>query len=539
MEIEKLEEEVHKKNKLIQQLKWEIESLQVNKIYGFEHITFFKQNLYAYFCIAYIVNHSSIAIVHDDCRFNVIVLLQKENFQLRERIDRLKHALSSSSDSVLIEAGMSPVGTYYSPVAGSSPSRIRSRTSTPRSSYYEPEGKSYRSSDSIGHSSPDVSPHRSSSRPRRAYSFEIEDDSPTSALREGIHEAKEAVHQMGDVLDTPRMTPRRRSPAPSGDYASKTNLKFPTTPTDANSFKDKVSPNQSSKKRGRLLKDESKRKLRSDDADTDDNDSTSMSSFSSLDNKNNEKDLLKEGLHKNIDEPAQLTILSVPSDSNAQTMEETGTYEVSKGLESLDGPVPNENGTKSKTSQHVVDKTHPLVEEFSVSATNVDLSEEQILINELLGVPLSHSTTAERGVSVDYNPSKNLISFPGVTQPDNFTAKTTELLSNKLPDGGQSNDSSLYPEVNSERTQISGNKSFENPNDADKNQQSRNNDSSFNVSLLPDDRPTLIQEVAKAREEARKWFTEVTESDRERRELSRRLKELENELARLKNVENK
>ena len=58
-------------------------------------------------------------------------------------------------------------------------------------------------------------------------------------------------------------------------------------------------------------------------------------------------------------------------------------------------------------------------------------------------------------------------------------------------------------------------------------------------SLLPDDRPSLVHEVTKARAEAKKWFEEVTKSDRDKRDMKRRMKEMESELDRLRAVEEK
>merc|ERR1712183_102586 len=53
-------------------------------------------------------------------------------------------------------------------------------------------------------------------------------------------------------------------------------------------------------------------------------------------------------------------------------------------------------------------------------------------------------------------------------------------------------------------------------------------------SLLPDDRPSLVHEVTVARAEAKKWFDEVTKSDRDKREMGRKMLELEDEVEQLK-----
>jgi len=544
---------------------------------------------------------------------------------LRDRIDRLKHSLSASNDSVLIEAGMSPVGTFYSPP--SPPSRIRSRTSTPRSSFHENEGRtrlSLRSNDSVGGVSDLNLHHRESSRPRRAYSFELEDgDSPTAALREGIHEAKEAVHQMGDVLDTPRMTPqRRRSPTPRLDLGGILGASpHATETTPSQTSKQSKNGKPYSKQESGEKRKKEKRKDTEKHLDAQNkisySASSSVSSDSTLSHPSSEVDEEK-CLKETNEKPIQISLLSLPSENSTRTLEQTGgsrppnmiakfessgssmlsssdesetlsakapkkmktpkDAKISK-IEKFEGSTSSmlsssdesevletkvskktktpENAKLSKAKQKRKKSKTPQNEEMSVETNASSLGSPQVAdLSEIDSPPVkletsvvaqihpktiaspltsevhktvderaehtasslasisSASTASQARISVDGKPIERLDSIAQTANPRESSKPA------KAPESHPLNASS--PE-----STLLGLSSTQEPF------------STINMPLLPDDRPTLIQEVAKAREEARKWFTEVTESDRERRELGRRLEALENELIRLKNVEDR
>lgn len=449
---------------------------------------------------------------------------------MKERIDRLKHSLSSASDSILIDAGISPVGTFCSPVIGSPPSRGRSRTSSLRSSFYDHDEKpklTYRSGDSPGYSSLDNDPtYKDTPRPRRTYSFNIDDESPTSALREGIKEAKVTVNEMGDVLDTPRMTPRKRSPIPKTEL-SLSPLSLPN-----------LNKENKEKSRKRLQK---QKKLKSDrsrnetsESDTSDDDTCSKSSLSTTSSsvvlKSNLKpktETLNNSETPNNEHP-HISVLSLPSQNNTKTP--GGSKESESPKQAGESSDSDQSSVKSKKA--TADLTNSFPPKSTQKRSNGDEnessgSETSSLSSDSLLQDLVDQTIGAKAKSGLPNEQISPTSIPDVVE------KIDETRLNSMPL------SSVHqkPDKNKQSASIGAESST--PETTKSLETSLESLPSNNISLLPDDRPTLIQEVTKARNEARKWFTEVTEADREKRELGRRLEALENELMRLKNVEDK
>ena len=427
---------------------------------------------------------------------------------------------------------------------------------------------------------------RESSRPRRAYSFEFEEgDSPTAALREGIHEAKETVHQMGDVLDTPRMTPqRRRSPTPRIDLGSLLGSSphpTETTPSQTSRQSENEKPPHKSVEGGDRKKEKAKEKTAEKLWGAKNESSYLSSSSESSDSTLSQKRLEAEEeklVAQTDDKPLQFSILSLPSENSTRTMEQTGDSELNKPirkaessstsmfsssddsessstktLQKGDAPKLAKKSKKKSKSRKTPQKIQKLEETKAdlLSSNLADLSKtdgppvnakcsgvNQVysktdalpLTSHKLETPEQPSedaTSSSEGESLSSASSRSRTSLDGKpAQPSESFEQTKS----------QSETGSLKPEMTSEIHPLGTSLPESTWRGLTSSQEPF---STLNLPLLPDDRPTLIQEVTKAREEARKWFTEVTQSDRDRRELSRRLEALENELVRLKNVEDR
>ena len=471
--------------------------------------------------------------------------------------------MSASNDSVLIEAGISPVETFYSPPSPSS--RLRSRTSTPRSSFNENDKRpklSVRSNDSVGGLGSDADfQRRVLSRPRRVYSFEYEDDSPTSALREGIHEAKETVHQMGDVLDTPRMTPQRRSPIPKMNLTGPVGSPpFPTT-TSLQLSK----PSDRNEPYTKPIKGyDKKRKVKSqsleNNGDVEGDASTSTSSSASFDSTiSQQNSVLNEEKRLPTGTTPMEVMRNFSSENSLRSVKQAATPGSPIVVESSDGASTSGSGESESPKTAKTTKKSKVPKETKVSkkknptpSKNETTKSNPYHLPNIFGASVTNGDSllsAEQGEVFDPHPKD--VTSP-VTAPPTETIDQHLAQFETLPELSQSRAGIVETPVElipsfSQLGALGDSKPAEIPAEGDSPEtfvgeaaaSSQNPFSTVNMPLLPDDRPTLIQEVAKAREEARKWFSEVTQSDRERRELGRRLEELENELARLKNVEDR
>ena len=462
---------------------------------------------------------------------------QRENATLRERIDRLKHSLSSASDSILVDAGISPVGTFCSPAHDSSPGRGRSRTSSFRSSFYDHDEESRSNSRAVespiyylADSDP---PHREFSRPRRAYSYNIEDESPTTALREGIHEAKVAVNEMGDVLDTPRMTPRKRSPVPKGGFSLKTLSASVEEGSRKNENKNVKSPEKQKKSKSYRPHDGNSEDTFSNDS-ADDLSlpvSTSSNSPSAILNQSKISQTSSQSSSKTpVDKHAQISILSLPSKNSTKTSEDSGERDVLR---------PEE------ISEHVNNDTtngifHQRIPDFDKFSSDDAIKEELVSPRKKspnsnrLSPAISSSRSSVEQDELENNECEAELSVIKNKSKQDFQPEILEKVDETKLKSSPKTNVSFKPEVLQKLTD----KSDAATPDHQKTSTAEPI-STANVHLLPDDRVTLMQEVTKAREEARKWFTEVTESDREKRQLGRRLETLENEMVRLKDIEDK
>ena len=393
---------------------------------------------------------------------------------------------------------------------------------------------SLRSNDSL-----DLDFHPRESRPRRTYSIDLDDDSPTAALREGIHEAKEAVHQMGDVLDTPRMTPQRRSPVPKSDLGHGSDISHHTTESQVHHKKLPDFKRRFTSPRSKTDKNKEERKALRATEKLDNDDTSSLSSFSVSDEEDsvNKSESPHRKSEKKLNanhKPLQFTILSLPSEASTHNLEQTGNSEPVKGLQILDGLSICEDTTKprkSKPHSSEIDDYVPKLDNRPVVREN-DLFETPVI--KKTSPTSSHAKTEE--FESDHGRTSDQFS----PSEDNLQPRTRK----KVPRDHVSEDFvETKPPIHPETGKSTGVSSTTTPSQTELNASSEaqplESKQTISLSLLPDDRPTLIQEVTKAREEARKWFSEVTQSDRERRELGRRLEELENELVRLRNVEDR
>jgi len=518
---------------------------------------------------------------------------------LRERIEHLKSALSGFGDiptSPLTFLRSHP----SSPLAARSP-----HSSTPRTR--SPSGRriSDRSSRSVDpHVSPDPEVEFGYS-PRLVSSLDSDvNDTPTSALREGIEDAKQTVHDMGDVLDTPRTAPVLRSPgsrqaenksiaswgrsrSPSnaqekGDKSSQDDLRTSTsivrspaailTPhpnvkiVETNLFDDAFSlpPRLPGNKADNSLDS------RGDPEDLSENSGILPPDVSPLQPPIQLSESSKEQLPGNkgpneLDSWASETADGLPKIKSASPgKEEVQNISQSSGLVGYSDDLSKDEKlsiTTLPSNNATLNETMPLAEihprETSVmpkSPVSAGSAEFETRKHRQSESDLSeHEADVSSSSSSDDGSTPSIVekvSSDGAKEKGVCPEVVTE---RELPEEAQAQvfyDNGIKADapgrhVHGQTLPATKSLSPAQSTHAIKRQIPPDSVSPASTadempaSPLPDDLPTLIKEVARAREEARKWQEKVTQTDRDKRELGRRLVERESELARLQNVENK
>nr|CAB3265830.1 early endosome antigen 1-like [Phallusia mammillata] len=485
-EIEKLQKEVQKKNKEIEKLKWEIESLQ------------------------------------------------RENASLRERIDNLRQALNDVNSMPT-----SPITSFRSPNTSMQfRSRSSSRSSTPRTSPQRKSDLTHRSAESF----------ESSTGPVRA-SSSVDEDSDgkrmRSPLRSGIESAKQKVHDIGDVLDTPRSASTVKSPIHKepiniwphvGLHRSTEDIGTDAKPIEPEK-EDETSSSSSSSESVSLGNVRPNRLNVSSPMDVQDHTQNAPPSNSPFGQDDSVQDVpglgdkQKGGKEKSIDKfdenlrlgtgVQEPDVVALKSDSltelhNTDPMREDLVSVIS---------VPSNNAT--------LEATDPIGPSRSSTIGEGLIPEEAVSPNGLLK---TKDEDQKRGTNMS---SSSTSSLSSVRQPSSplDSQRPREARAETV----QTDQSSQNFKDSERRGKEKKKRGKESPHDSKQNDtdifEARDRAVANQHSLLPDDRPTLVQEVTKAREEARKWFQEVTQSDREKRNMSRRLAELESELDRLQDIE--
>nr|XP_026693441.1 uncharacterized protein LOC104266398 [Ciona intestinalis] len=453
-EIDKLQKELQRKQKTIEKLQWEIEALQ------------------------------------------------RENQSLKERIEKLKAALKDTGDPSLLELTLSPINSFRSSFTAPPTDRPSSRASiiSPRTPAAVKVEVGSRSVDSLNASKLNTEETENRKPRQRSESYQG-DGQPTSALREGINEARQTVRDIGVELDTPRTSRGKLSP----DARSRFSSPF-TSPTRELKRED-ASPRKA----------ESSPKLRRES----DVDSVSSSSESSTEK------VESDGIGEQR-KSGNISLVTLPSENVTMA---GNVHTDTDGHESAVDVIPD----GSKTVQ---DDTKTLLPESSIQ---IPIFEDRSVTSYASGRGRHASSSSERSVINDEPATSHKKSKSFLTS-ENESTSSSSVSNNSL----EKNDSEVEiktPSKQGKKKQISDPEALEvKPIKVESTvvQSSNNLTDASTVSagsLLPDDRPTLIQEVTKAREEARKWFHEVTQSDRDKRQLDRRLGALESEISRLKTVE--
>ncbi|XP_076799576.1 uncharacterized protein LOC143444274 isoform X4 [Clavelina lepadiformis] len=613
-EIQKLEKDILKKNQEIDRLQWEVD------------------------------------------------VLRKENDALQQRINKLKEAISSSHDPDIFDITLSPIPSLRSPsnVSFHSHPRSGSDSSSPKLLVDAPgrqNGISNRSADSVDsdrNTSLEGSPRLG--RRRKIFSLNHEEDTPTSALREGIEEAKQTVHQMGDVLDTPRISPARRSrvstpernvqetashPAATQKHLDVTSSaghngslqrsrKRSSSSSSSNSFSDESSCTNHDEE-DQTFGDAATPKSTKETSPIHDTfiDEASLSQHSQADveighnHANMKADILlnnsalplstitfshatENGIthnERNNLEQNELSRATIPlkneviAAENMFNPELPEKHDIIKLGESADTPgvLTSEQGAEKKRRTSSSESVTPVAEtvnqsqndlmqkvsEYSSSAdvatlempdvgrntfspnieaiTNVEPDEEGFFKYPATkidsGVPVSADTKTASPLKITTEVDSKMDNDPEVekklTKP--LQSSIHALLANdKCRSSGKqrpvkerisSTSSSESDFIDTTDRSLLHSLPTKKESNLDENgkhlkqmpQIEKSPEST--IGLLPDDRTVLMQEISKARDEARKWFAEVAQSDRDKRLLGRRLEALENELVRLKSIE--
>ncbi|XP_078495078.1 uncharacterized protein LOC104266398 [Ciona intestinalis] len=412
------------------------------------------------------------------------------------------HALKDTGVPSLLELTLSPVNSFRSSFTAPPTDRPSSRASvgSPRTPAAVKVELSSRSVDSLNASKLNIE-ETDNRKPRQRSESYQGDGQPTSALREGINEARQTVRDIGVELDTPRTSRGKLSP----DARSRFSSPF-TSPTRELKREEYASPRKS----------ESPPKLRRES----DVDSVSSSSGSSTEKE--ESDGIGE--HR---KSGNISLVTLPSENVTMA---GNAHTDTDGHESTLDVIPN----GSKTVQ---DDTKTLLPESSVQ---IPIFEDRSVTSYASGRGRHASSSSERSV---INDESSISIEKSKSSPTSENESTSSSISKNTSSKTDSKIEIKTPSKQGENKQISDPEALETKpikTEITPVQSSSNVTDASTVSagsLLPDDRPTLIQEVTKAREEARKWFHEVTQSDRDKRQLDRRLGALESEISRLKTVE--